>query len=479
MDITSQSFVVFVLAAALLFHCSPHPKYRKAILTFANAVFIGSYVSEAQQVVPLLAFLIVGYGMIELSRRRQSGAALTVGLALTLALYIFLKRFSFLESLPSLPFPYLMIGLSYMLFRILHLMVDARSGEWKAPINPWSFFNYTCGFLSLVSGPIQRYQDFVAGEAAIGESLDSERVFQSFARVLTGFVKVSVVSAIANYMFLGLSDQVLNEASSLPWGKFCVLYGATAATYTGYLYYNFSGYMDIVIGAGRLFNQDLPENFNKPFAGRNFLEFWNRWHMTLSDWFKVYLFTPLLKVLATRFQSPVLLPYLGVFAFFVTFLVMGVWHGTTLVFVIYGLLMGAGASINKVWQLTLAKRLGKKGYQNLGKQNLYIYLCRGLTFSYFTLAITCLWVDMDQLSDLTAQLGIGGMVGSLIGVTLVAGAGMVCWDAAAAASRPLIDRASGVQNALAKNLWLASQVLLILTVTSFFHKAPDFVYRAF
>jgi len=201
--------------------------------------------------------------------------------------------------------------------------------------------------------------------------------------------------------------------------------------------------------------------------------------MTLSDWFKIYLFTPLMKVLATRFQSPVLLPYFGVFAFFVTFLVMGIWHGTTLVFVIYGFLMGAGASINKVWQLTLANRLGKKGYQNLGKRNLYIYLCRGLTFSYFTLAITCLWVDMDQLRALTGRLGVSGMTVTLVGVALIAGAGMVCWDATVAAFRPLTDRASDVRNMVAKNLWLASQVLLILTVTSFFHKAPDFVYRAF
>ncbi|MBW8857324.1 MAG: hypothetical protein JF604_24035, partial [Bradyrhizobium sp.] len=357
-----------------------------AILTAANAAFIGSYVTEVRQVVPLLAFLIVGYGMIELARRTRSGLSLTAGLVVTLVLYIFLKRFSFLDPLPTLPFPYLVIGLSYILFRILHLMVDVRSGEWTAPINPWSYFNYTCGFLSLVSGPIQRYQDFVAGEAALGRALDSERVFQSFARVMTGFVKVSVISATANYAFLGLSDQVLNEAAGVPWWKFVLLYSATAATYTGYLYYNFSGYMDIVIGAGWLFNQELPENFNKPFAGRNFLEFWQRWHMTLSEWFKIYLFTPLMKALATRFQSPALLPYLGVFAFFVTFLVMGVWHGTTLVFVIYGLLMGAGASINKVWQLTLQKRLGKKGYKALSERNAYTYFCRGLTFSYFTLA---------------------------------------------------------------------------------------------
>src|SRR5262250_2889257 len=100
--------------------------------------------------------------------------------------------------------------------------------------------------------------------------------------------------------------------------------------------------MDVVIGIGRFYGFRLPENFDRPFAAGNFLEFWTRWHITLSNWFKVYVFNPGLRALAARVETPRAMPYLGVLAYFVTFLLMGVWHGSTRAFVIYGLLLGAG-----------------------------------------------------------------------------------------------------------------------------------------
>jgi len=479
MDVASLIFVAFALAAALLFHAASNPLYRKAILSGANLVFIGSYITELRQLGPLAVFLVFGYGMIELVRRRRSGLALTLGLVGTLALYIYLKRFSFLSDLPTLSFTYLIIGLSYVLFRIIHLMIDARSEPWDKPIEPWSFLNYTCNFLTLVSGPIQRYDDFRRGEQSIGDALAPETVYRSFSRMIVGLVKVLVVSATANYFFQDLSSHVLDEVSTMSWTTHSVYYAAAAAAYTGYLYFNFSGYMDIVIAIGALFNQQLPENFNKPFAARNFLDFWSRWHMTLSEWFKIYLFTPLMRVLAERFQQPVLLPYLGVFAFFVTFLVMGIWHGTTLVFVIYGLLMGAGASINKLWQVKMQQSLGKKGYRALGKQPLYIYACRGLTFAYFTVAVTCLWVDMAQLEVLLARLGVIGLVAATFGLAVAAAIGAVAWDLGALLASKVVAQALRFENIVTRNLWLASLIVLIAVVSSFYHKAPDFVYRAF
>jgi len=479
MDVASLTFVVFALAAALLFQGLASPVYRKLILSGANLVFIGSYITEPRQLLPLAFFLLFGYGMVELVRRRRSGLALAVGLVGTLVLYIFLKRFSFLADLPTLPFTYLIIGLSYILFRIIHLMIDARSENWEKPIEPWSFLNYPCNFLTLVSGPIQRYEDFRRGEQTIAEPLAADTVYRSFSRMIVGLVKVAVISATANYLFQDISAHILGAGDAMSWMTFGVYYAAAAAAYTGYLYFNFAGYMDVVIAVGGLFNQQLPENFNRPFGARNFLDFWGRWHMTLSEWFKIYLFTPLMRVLATRFQSPAVLPYLGVFAFFVTFLVMGVWHGTTLVFVIYGLLMGAGASINKLWQVQMGRSLGKKRYQALGKHWLYIYVCRGLTFTYFAIAVTCLWVDMAQLETLAARLGAIGMLFVTVGLTAAAAIGAAAWDFGAALCGKAAAQAMRFENVITRNLWLASLVVLIAAVSSFYHKAPDFVYRAF
>jgi D-alanyl-lipoteichoic acid acyltransferase DltB (MBOAT superfamily) len=480
MEFTSPTFLLFLLGAALLFHMAANPLYRRLVLAAASLLFIASYVSEASQLVPLAAFVLLGYAMVELVRRRPSGITLTVGLVAVVFSFIYLKRFSFIGALPGLPFAYLVIGLSYILFRILHLIVDARSAGWSAPINPLSFFNYTCGFLSFVSGPIQRFQDFAAGEAVASRRVDQDLVFRSFSRVVTGFIKVSVLSATADYLFEKLSGRLINDVVPLHGTAYGVVYAAAAVAYTIYLYCNFAGYMDIVIGAGWLFNQNLPENFNHPFAARNFLDFWGRWHMTLSEWFRTYLFLPLMKALAIRFQSPAIQPLLGIVSFFVTFMIMGMWHGTTSVFLVYGLLMGAGASINKCWQLVMSARLGKRRYKAVGGNPLYLYACRGLTFAYFAVALTCLWVDIHGLGDILRRLGPIGCIVFPLAIAMGAAVVFCAWDFLLA----WIHRSGGEIGAVGsgfmlRNASLAGRILIILVVASFFHKSPEFVYKAF
>jgi len=476
---TSLYFIAFIAVVALLTSVLPTPGGRSAVLFGANLAFIGSYVDSVTQVAPLAAFLLMCYLIIEGVRRSRSSAGLWMGLASLIATFIVLKKFSFLSESLVLPFPYLIAGLSYVLFRVVHLLIDAKQGELTQPIAPLHFFNYTCNFLSFTAGPIQRYQDYARNkdQALV---LDEDKVFRAFARVIKGFVKVAVVSAIFNYLFNNMSGRLFDTAWTPSSFLFCGVYAATAVCYTVYLYANFAGYMDIVIGVGILMGQELPENFNQPFLARSFLEFWQRWHMTLSEWFKTYVFNPLLKALATRFTSPASGPYLGVAAFFVTFLIMGVWHGTTSVFVVYGLLMGAGASANKLWQVMMTKRLGKKGYRALAEKQWVIYFSRGLTLAYFALALTCLWVDMLKLLWLTRQLGVFGVIGCYFGLATVAGMAFASWDTLTSLLARLdLGARLAASGMIGRNLTLAFQILLIVTVSSFFHKAPEFVYRAF
>jgi D-alanyl-lipoteichoic acid acyltransferase DltB (MBOAT superfamily) len=476
---TSLSFIAFITAVVLLTSALATPGGRSLVLLGANLVFIASYIDRFSQVAPLAAFLLLSYFIIEGVRRSRSSLGLWAGLAVVIATFIVFKKFSFLGESLVLPFPYLIVGLSYVLFRVLHLIIDAKQGELAQPISPLHFFNYTCNFLSFTAGPIQRYQDY-AKQKDQALALDEDKVFRAFARVIKGFVKVSVISAIFNYLFDNMSGRLLDTILTPSLPLFCGMYVAAAIFYTVYLYANFAGYMDIVIGVGSLMGQELPENFNRPFLARSFLEFWSRWHMTLSDWFKTYVFNPLLKVLATRFTSPQAGPYLGVVAFFVTFLIMGVWHGTTSVFVVYGLLMGAGASVNKLWQVVMTKRLGKKGYKALAERNAFIYLSRGLTLAYFALALSCLWLDMQQLLWLTRQLGVFGVLACYLGLAVAAGMAFLAWDTLTSQLAPLRLSANSVSSGVvARNLALGFQILLIVTVASFFHKAPEFVYRAF
>jgi D-alanyl-lipoteichoic acid acyltransferase DltB (MBOAT superfamily) len=172
--------------------------------------------------------------------------------------------------------------------------------------------------------------------------------------------------------------------------------------------------MDIVIGTGKLFGFDLPENFNKPLSSKNFLDFWSRWHITLSEWFKFYLFNPALKFLVTSDARPSRSPYYGVMAYFVTFLVMGIWHGTTSIFIIYGLFLGFGVGVNKLYEVSLRKHLGKKTCKKLQGNFLYSSLARNATLAYFTVSLTCLWVDSHQLFEIISKLGMLKYVGSCL-----------------------------------------------------------------
>src|ERR1700733_1727402 len=261
MSLTSASFFAFLAITIFAFHLSASVPYRRFVLGTANAVFIASYLNGFIEIIPLLAFLLLGYGCISLIYFRRSGVILAMSMVAVLVTYIFLKRFSFFEPLGRLPFPYLLIGLSYILFRILHVMIDIRSGDLAERIGPLAFFRYTCNFLCFVSGPIQRYQEFHEMDGKEYHSLDSIRVYEAFSRIATGYVKFVIVAATANYAFGYLNLKLMAAAN--PGGLTLALeYAAAASLYTMFLYFNFSGAMDVVIGAGVLLGQSLPENFD-------------------------------------------------------------------------------------------------------------------------------------------------------------------------------------------------------------------------
>ncbi|MGA2552775.1 MAG: MBOAT family O-acyltransferase [Burkholderiaceae bacterium] len=479
MALTSLEFLIFVVVAVFVFHARTSLLYRRWVLTLANALFLLSFVHDWTELLPLLIFL--GVGFIALYSVKP-GQSLTGGWAITIVviLFVYLKRYTFMAFLPGLPFPYLGVGLSYILFRILQLLIDRTSGTEERVLSLHEFFDYTCGFLSFVSGPIQRSGDFLVNQEQLDRPVTSELAYASFARIALGYLKVAVVSACAFFVFQNASSTLLGTTHSLRGSTLWMYFTVAVASYTAYLYYNFAGYMDIVIGIARLLGQDLPENFDHPFRARNLFEFWSRWHMTLSEWFKTYLFNPLLGLFVQRAPAPTALPYLGVFAFFVTFFVMGVWHGSTLVFVVYGLLMGAGVSTVKVWQMFLTARLGKKAYRDLGNRWLYANVARGITCAFFAIAVTALWVDFAQMSLLVHELGVEGLLVCFALLTTLGTCILPLSDRIVTYVEHL--RQPGILKsgrAYFGQLGLAAQVLLILVVASFFHKAPEFVYKAF
>ena len=276
-------------------------------------------------------------------------------------------------------------------------------------------------------------------------------------------------------------DALVQMAQPLPLPT--KLYAAfrLAIVYPFFLYANFSGYIDIVIALARLMRVKLPENFDRPFAASSVLDFWNRWHITLSNWLKTYVYNPLLLTLMRRISSLALQPFLGVFCFFVTFFLIGVWHGRTSEFVIFGVLTGGGISINKLWQLGLTRGLGRRGYKALAMNPIYVAFGRGLNFSWFALTLFWFWGDWKQVGDLSRALSTGQWVGVWLACWLFATMLLASWEwlrawllSIQSAEGPVLC-SRYARAVYASALGLAAFVMMVLLN----QPAPDVVYKAF
>lgn len=418
MTVASLEFLAFALLAAVAFNALPVRWWRDTVLLIANLAFLASFSRDLALWIPMATFLAAGYAGTRFLQSRSSANSISFValIVLTVVAFAWLKQYTFLPSAILLKTPYVTIGLSYMFFRLAHLLIDAHGKNLPARITPLGYFNYIANFTSLVSGPIQRYEDFAADAQRI-EPLKISVIGAAVERVIIGLFKVAVVSMLLLRVHEDGRDAF---AAAHHLGAHIVAASVIGSAYVFYLYYNFAGYMDIVIGIARLFAINLPENFNKPFAANNFMEFWARWHMTLSNWLRVYVYNPLLMSLLARFPQPALGPMLAVAAIFVTFFLIGIWHGQTAVFVLYGVLLGLGVSANLLYQQQLAKRMGRQRYRALAGTFSYQMAARGLTFGWFTLSLFCFWAGWNEIATVARELGWLGIASAFLATILVA-----------------------------------------------------------
>lgn len=390
MAATSITFVAFVAACLALFHACPTPAARRWVLTVANVVFIASFAASPESLLPLAGFLAAGYGGLLAMRRWHASWVAGGAIVFLIAVFVWLRRYSFASFLPGLSFDYATVGLSYVLFRMIHLMVDTRSGLVGQAVTPRAFLNYTCNFLCFVSGPIQRFQDHAEQDRRLGEeTLDAETMLGAATRVLRGYAKLMIVGEL-----LRVGEERAHAAlghAPGAWGP--PLVAAALVGHLLYWYCNFSGLMDVLLGLGRFFGMRLPENFDRPFASSNFLKLWTRWHITLSEWFRDYVFNPLGQALMRRRSRSVRVTAIGIFCYFVTFLLLGAWHGPTAGWVGVGVAFGCGVSANKLYETLLGARLGRRGLATLRARPVYATLCRGCTMLYFASAMGIAWLS--------------------------------------------------------------------------------------
>jgi len=387
--------------------------WRSTVLMVASLTLIGLLAHNITALLPLALFLVLSYGALFVLDSRWIKHAIGF-ISAAIVVYIWLKKYTFLPESSFLSFPYFTLGLSYIFFRVLHLLIESGNEAEERHISFGAYLLYTLNFTTFVSGPIQRYDEFARDQFADEPiALGAPVIGMQLERIVRGFFKVNVLA-----MLLDAVRQDAFAQLSQPLPPLVKMLSAfrLAAVYPFFLYANFSGYIDIVIALARLMRLRLPENFDRPFSASSFLDFWNRWHITLSTWLKTYVFNPVLVTLMRQISSPVIQPFLAVFAFFLTFFLVGIWHGRTSEFVIFGVLQGGGVAANKLWQISLSGRLGRKGYRELAAKPVYIAFGRGLTFSWFAFTLFWFWANWTQINQ--AFRGIGAMRWAAVWLTV-------------------------------------------------------------
>ncbi len=222
------------------------------------------------------------------------------------------------------------LGISYVTFRALDVVFSIRDGVIKSLSLP-QYFAFLFFFPTVSSGPIDRYRRFsqdwrhVRTRVEFLDDLDF-----AIARVFRGFLYKFIVAALIHAHWI---TPLHKHSGFLP--KFGLMYADTF-----YLFFDFAGYSAFAIGISRLFGIHTPENFNAPFLSQNIRDFWNRWHITLSFWFRDHVYMRFLLAAAKGkwFAGKFTANYAGLF---LTFGLMGLWHGLELRYILYGLYHGA------------------------------------------------------------------------------------------------------------------------------------------
>jgi D-alanyl-lipoteichoic acid acyltransferase DltB (MBOAT superfamily) len=479
MTVPSFSFLAFAIAAAILYNLPlgtlPFgPVWRKIVLLAANVLFLASFAHSPSQLLPFLGFLALGYLMILVLLRTGSVAGVSIlGIAAILLAFVWLKKYSFVPSALFIETPYVTIGLSYVFFRVLHLVIDTGQGGISARPRLLDYANYTLNFLCLVSGPIQRFEDYLQQETAGSQArLTAAILVRCAERVVLGMFKVLVISMLLieqhklAVIALGYDQDTLSRAGLLL---------QAILIYPIYLYANFSGYCDVVIALGLLFHLRIPENFDRPFLSENFITFWSRWHMTLSTWLKTYVYSPMMMKLLQHIESQRADALVSAFAFFVTFFLVGAWHGQSTEFLFFGLLQGGGVAVNKLYQTFMIGRLGRKGYRALCTKRLYVMVSRGLTFIWFAFTLLWFWSDWATIGLILHTLP--AMM--LVGVALFAILACSLLLEALAASFRIVDRSGGSWKHTRAALASIQIVLIWGLAVVLAAPAPEIVYKAF
>lgn len=337
-------FLLFLLPAVGLFHCSPARLKPWVISAFGASFFIYYGYLHFGGFWGALCVLLFGWEILTSRLYRQGSRWCLFGILQALAILIFFKyltfatasyndlaRFTHLPTLAPLVRWILPLGVSFFTFEFIHFAADTYLGK-IGRVSLREYAAFILFFPSMVAGPIKRIQDFLPKLRAA--RFDPELATRGVTRILAGLVKKH---ALADTFTL-FADQLATPKLYVASGPQIMLW---VLAYGGKIYFDFSGYSDIAIGSGYLFGLGIPENFDWPYASRNISEFWRRWHISLSFWIRDYVYIPLGGSRIGRGRTALNL--------LVAFGISGLWHGAAYNFVVWGLWHGALLALHRTW----------------------------------------------------------------------------------------------------------------------------------
>ncbi|PUE78061.1 membrane-bound O-acyltransferase family protein [Cronobacter sakazakii] len=303
--------------------------YSKLFITTASAWFYYQLAGNSSVFLMLsCAATYLSFRTIQKGEGKRASMILSVVLNVALLCYFKYKHLINNNFQLEIATP---IAISFFVFQQISFIVDAYKGK----IESSSFLDYLYYILffpKMIAGPITRWQSLIP-------QINS-RTFINSSMVLLGLTVISIglfKKVVLSGLFERYADVGYSHTDTLNFIEAWV----TSLSYTAQIYFDFSGYSDIAIGAALLLGIRLPDNFNSPYKAVNIRDFWNRWHISLSTWLRDYVYIPLG---GSRKGLPRTISNL-----LITFLVSGAWHGSELNFILWGLMHGMATAINVLW----------------------------------------------------------------------------------------------------------------------------------
>lgn len=330
----------FLPAVMILYYLLP-VRFRNVILLLASLVFY-AWGEPVYLFLMLLSILFNYFSGLDIARnlqdKRAAKRSLVFNLIINLAVLGFFKYEGFVLdtlngilpvhiSYHALPLP---IGISFYTFQILSYIIDVYRGNVKVQTNLPNFALYVTMFPQLIAGPIVQYAD-------VDEQLASREV----SRTKFGEGSMYFIRGLAKKVLLAnTSGMIFTEVSGLAKGNIAVMMAWLGAfAYMFQIYFDFSGYSDMAIGLGKMFGFEFNMNFNYPYVSKSITEFWRRWHISLSSWFRDYVYIPLGGNRVSKIKH--------IRNLLIVWFLTGLWHGAAWNFVAWGLYYGVILIIEK------------------------------------------------------------------------------------------------------------------------------------